>query len=330
MLFFLKILRKIFKSLGKKEEKIKNLIIHEKFKKISHKYKIDLKKFNQISDLEKNTRLVVTIAYFFNKKKLVNLNKVCLSLFEISKFTKIYILTNNISSKDYNELKKAIKVRVKIVIIKSKLSNRILPWYHLEYMKKAFNEKKITHFIYLEDDILLNKQNFTYWLKSRNYLKKLNLIPGFVRVEKYKNDKDFYAVDYLKRTKLNSLGYVKTNREIKFVNNPYPYQGMYLYDRELMKEHLTGPSSNPDCGHGAYNLNFINQNMINHDLVAKANMGLTFINVPEGFINRIVIPFNFKENQIDKDCCIRHLSNKYVNKKSWFGNIKVKEALIKS
>ncbi len=330
MLFFLKILRKIFKSLGKKEEKIKKLITNEKFKKISHKYKINLKNFNQIDNIKKNTRLVVTITYFFNKKKLVNLNKVCVSLSEICNFTKIYILTNNISSKNYNELKKAIKVKVKIVIIKSKLSNRLLPWYHLEYMKKAFNDKKITHFIYLEDDILLNKQNFIYWLNSRKYLKKLNLIPGFVRIEKYKNDKDFYTVDYLKKTKLNSLGHVELNEEIKFVNNPYPYQGMYLYDRELMKEHLNGPSSNPDCGHGAYNLNFVNQNMINHDLVAKANMGLTFINVPEGFVNRIVIPFNLIENQIDKECYIRHLSNEYVNKKSWFGNIKINEALTKS
>ena len=72
---------------------------------------------------------------------------------------------------------------------------------------------------------------------------------------------------------------------------------MYLYDRKLMKEHLHGPSSNPDCGHGAFDTNFLDKRMVNLDLMAKANIGLTYINVPEGFFNRIVIPFNLNKNQ---------------------------------
>ena len=327
MLFFLKIIRKILKSLGKKEEKIKKLKIFENFKKIKKNYHIDISNKYLEKKLNKNLKIVATIAFFYNKKKLINLNKVCQSLYNIDKSISIHILTNKISLKEYNNLKKIIKIKVKIIVIKNTLNERLLPWYHYEIMRKSFKNKNITHFLYLEDDILINKENFKYWLNCRQLLKKLNLIPGFVRVEKYKKNKNLYTVDYLKKFKLNSLAQISTNSSIKFVNNPHPYQGMYLYDRELMREHLNGPSSNPDCGHGAYNLNFINQNMINHDLVAKANMGLTYINVPDGFLNRIVIPFKIKHNHIDEVCFIRHLSNKYVKKKSWFGNIKAIEAL---
>ena len=73
---------------------------------------------------------------------------------------------------------------------------------------------------------------------------------------------------------------------------------MYLYDRELMKEHLQGPSSNPDCGHGAFDTNYIDSRMINLDLMAKANIGLTYINAPSGFFNRMVTLFNIKEKRL--------------------------------
>ena len=65
----------------------------------------------------------------------------------------------------------------------------------------------------------------------------------------------------------------------------------------------------------------------NLDLMAKANIGLTYINVPRGFFNRIVIPFNLEKKQIDDMCFIQHLSNKYIYKKSWFSNFKINDVI---
>ena len=328
MIFLLEKIRKICKSLGKKEETINDLIIFKKFKKNIEKYRIDFKRFNPKLDTKNHIKIVAAISFFFNKNKIHNLNKVCLSLNKISKSTEINIITNNISNKDYQKIKKNIKTKVNIIIIKQALHDRLLPWYHYELMRKSFKKKNTTHFIYLEDDILINKENFNYWINSREYLKKLNLIPGFLRTEKYKNNKDLYAIDYIKKERINSTPTIPVNKDLSFLNTKYPYQGMYLYDRKLMKEHLHGPSSNPDCGHGAFDTNFLDKRMVNLDLMAKANIGLTYINVPEGFFNRIVIPFNLNKNQIDHICQIEHLSNKYINKKSWFGNIKVKNLVI--
>ena len=103
---------------------------------------------------------------------------------------------------------------------------------------------------------------------------------------------------------------------------------MYLYDRELMKEYLNGPSSNPDCGHGAFDLKYLDKRMINLDLMAKANIGLTYINVPKGFNSRLVIPYDLNIKKLSQICFIKHLSNKYSKfENSWFGNYKVEEVI---
>ena len=63
------------------------------------------------------------------------------------------------------------------------------------------------------------------------------------------------------------------------------------------------------------------------DLMAKANIGLTYINAPSGFFNRMVTLFNIKEKEIDNNCQIQHLTNKYANLDSLHGNIKLKDAI---
>ena len=259
MIFLLEKIRKILKSIGKKEETINDLITYKKFKKNLKRYNINFQKFNPELNVKKSIKMVAVIYFFFERKKIKNLNKICFFLNKISKSTKIYIITNDISSKDFQKIKRIIKIKTNIIVIKQPLHNRLLPWYHYEIMRKAFKQKNITHFMYLEDDMLLDKKNFNYWINSRKYLKKINLIPGFLRTEKYKGNKDPYAVDFIKKNKLNSIPNIKVNENLIFINTKYPYQGMYLYDRELMKEHLNGPSSNPDCGHGAFSSNLLDK-----------------------------------------------------------------------
>jgi hypothetical protein len=89
---------------------------------------------------------------------------------------------------------------------------------------------------------------------------------------------------------------------------------MYLYDRELMLEHLSGPSSNPDFGPWS--------------IREKAAQGLTFVNVPKGFRSRNLVPYDIKRNQIDESCFIHHLPNNYANDPhSQFGKIPVDQLL---
>ena len=327
IIYLLERIRKFFKSVGKKEEKINDLIIKLNFKKIFKELDLDKEDYNPNYQVKGTIKIAAVIAFFFDEKKLSTLSNVCENLNDISNQNEIYIITNSISSTQEEQLKKYLKNNAQVIIIHEILHNRLLPWYHLNLMKKLYHRKEITHFIYLEDDILLTKSNFHYWLNSRNILKKFNLIPGFVRTETDNNNKNLYAIDFVKKNKLQSLPKIKVSKNYYFVNHKFPYQGMYLYDRELMGEHINGPSSNPDCGHGAFDVNLIDSRMVNLDLMAKANIGLTYINVPNGFFNRMVTLYNNEKKEIDTNCQIKHLSNKYVNLKSWFGNIKVKDAI---
>ena len=86
-------------------------------------------------------------------------------------------------------------------------------------MKKIFKNKSFTHFLNLEDDILLNKKNFTYWINARKILKKYNLIPGFIRTEINKVNNDLYAVDFVKKNKKSILPKIKINKDISFINH---------------------------------------------------------------------------------------------------------------
>lgn len=325
--FFLERLRKLLKSIGRKEKKIVNLINYLKYKTQINNYNLNDKGFEFYNENNEKVKIASVITFFFNEKKIPNLTRVCESINNISNKNEIHIFTNRISTEQADKLKKEIKINFNLIIIDEPIHNRLLPWYHLNLMKKLFVKDDITHFLYLEDDILLSKSNFDYWLSSRKILKKFGLIPGFIRTEINKFDKQLYAIDYVKKSNLNFLPKIKINKNYLFINNEFPYQGMYLYDRDLMREHLSGPSSNPDCGHGAFNTNFIDNRMINLDLMAKANIGLTYINPPYGFFNRIVIPFDTKKKRIVSICEIQHLSNKYANTKSSFGNVKINDAV---
>lgn len=214
-----------------------------------------------------------------------------------------------------------------IITVNDLLSKRLLPWYHIKIMKSQFKNKEISHFINIEDDTILNKENFIYWINARKLLKKFNLIPGFVRTETNKKNKQLYVVDIIKKTKLSKLPRFYINDKYSFLNQKFPYQGLYLYDRSLMKEYLSSPAIDPDCGHGGFNIKYLDSNMINKSLLEKANLGLTYIHTPEGFHNRIAILFNNEKNVIDQKCLINHLPNKYTNQKSTsYGNIKLLDA----
>ena len=103
---------------------------------------------------------------------------------------------------------------------------------------------------------------------------------------------------------------------------------MYIYVKELMNEHLNGPSSSIDFGHGAFNTDWININSINLDVMAKANSGLMYMNIPKGFFNRHVIPVDINKKIIKNYSLIGHISNEYTNKVSDYGRIKVKNIFI--
>lgn len=192
----------------------------------------------------------------------------------------------------------------------------LLAWSHFFIFRKIFDtDESVTHFLYVEDDIFIAQKNIEYWLKSREELRAYGLVPSFIRYEKLDGASEFYAPDASRASNFDDLPRILTSDNYCYLNLPEPYQGMYLLDRELMYEHLTGPSSIPE--------------KTPWDIREKAAAGLTFTNVPKGCYSRNFLGYDLKNKRIDPDSLIHHLPNNYVDKEGTIlGKIKMSELII--
>lgn len=191
----------------------------------------------------------------------------------------------------------------------------LLPWSHFVVMRERIADESFSHFLYLEDDLLCTQEHINYLLEAREMLRPVGLIPALFRVEQNPADHEWYSTDLRGRVDMPGCHTVSVSATsgLGFINLPNPYQGMYFLDRELMAEHLNGPSSSPD--YGPWNIR------------EKAAQGLTFMNVPRGLTSRVMVPYYANEKRIAQCCLVHHLTNSYVmNPDTTFGKIRVKDA----
>lgn len=230
----------------------------------------------------------------------------------------VAVITNAADEERRNNIRSAIAARsFDLQVFSPTLLGHpyLLAWSHLDVFRRLFQEdQSITHFMYLEDDIRVSPENIEYWLRGREFLKQFGLIPSFLRYELKKDDDNPYSTDVTKKLKLRKLPKVRVTDSYCYVNVPKLYQGMYLLDRELMNEHLLGPSSSPDFGPW--------------EIREKAAQGLTFANVPKGYGSRNVIGFDVEQKRIDAKCLIHHTPNNYAaDPISKFGKILIAELI---
>ena len=190
-------------------------------------------------------------------------------------------------------------------------------------MKERFKNKSFSHFMFIEDDIIISSKNICYWIYYRKILKKFNLVPGFLRYENYK--KDLYAVDYQKRLSFKKSPKIQSeNFDYGFINPKLPYSAMYLMDRPLMKEYVNSNAVKIDF---SFSNNFLRSNAPTKELL---NISHAFLNIPRGFFNKLMIPYG-KNKKILDYCLIEHSDIKYANSKKLknmgFGKIKIKDLI---
>ena len=251
-----------------------------------------------------NPRLAICITVHFSAERLPYLEAVAKQLSTLCDQVEVFIVTN--AKAELGEL----------ALLENTLNDKgfkyhffiphgighpyLLTWSHFDVVKRLIEDPSFTHFMYLEDDLLVTKDNFEYWQESLKTLEPLGLIPSFLRIEQKESNSKWYSSDAKERFRFRKLPKVYKNPDYVFLNLPHPYQGMYLLTRELMIEHLQSPSSNPDFGEWG--------------IRERAGHGLTFQNVPEWCTSRNLVGFDLKTQQFDPRCFIHHLPNNYVNR----------------
>ena len=267
-------------------------------------------------------KLMICVTCFFNEDRLQYLKKISDRFSELGHEVSVYVITNTRNESELDLINNALSGKgfySKIFTPHGLGHSYLLPWAHFEIVSANILDQSYTHFMYVEDDILIKRENIEYWINGREILRNLNLYPSFLRVEKKNGDDSWYSSDAIATSYAKHLPIVNVvDGNYSFLNLPYPYQGMYFYDRELMAEYLNSGAHTPDSG---------SKWLIRE----KATQGLTFFNFPDGFTSRNVIGYNIENKMIDSRAFIHHLPNNYANhpdKTMMNGTIKVDELIV--
>lgn len=220
----------------------------------------------------------MVVAFHYVEERLENFRK-CLKL--LSDIPNINIVINSNVYFDNS-----------LPIIVSKLEDPYhLTWEHKQYMP-LFLDTDYTHFAYIEGNLEVTKKTFEYWLKTRELFKdnNLNFIPAVHRIQVH-NDQ-VYSLDCTHHVRHRPVVEVEGQ---KFISLAEPYQGMFIMDKEMVREHMT--TDYYKRGHKGW-----------WGIRESANLGNMYVNVPNGYEHRALVPLNNFS-----DCWVRHYGTDYHN-----------------
>ena len=273
-------------------------------------------------------KLAVCITFHYVEERIKYFAEVCRSLIDIAPIVHLTIVTNTNENDKISRIESLVdkeKIHLEFLIPHGLGHPYLLAWSHLEVFRKKINETSYSHFLYLEDDMKITSENIAYWLDARSKLKNYGLIPAFFRIEENTLDGKLYSTDVMQKMSMYECPVFDVENGNSFISIIYPFQGLYLLDRDLMYEHLNGPTSCPDFDHSDGGLLRVQS----HDLRARAALGLTFVGVPSGFRSRYILPFDKQNSQIKPVCFVHHLPNNYTNNpETPIGKIKVDDIFI--
>ncbi|MDR2604518.1 MAG: hypothetical protein LBC55_04090 [Desulfovibrio sp.] len=266
-------------------------------------------------------KLAVSVAFFYRKDKLEFLSQVLSNLHIFAKNVQVYIFTNTSDKREHYTIEQCFHQHdnIKYTILVPKLLGHpfFLTWSHKDIFRQLVRvDPTITYYMYLEDDILLTKENIEYYLEGESRLHHKVFFPSFVRYE-ITSDGVMYAIDVMKKQIFHAMGKIQYSDDYYYVNFSYPYQGMYLLNSRLMNEYFSSCADNPD--YKTY-----------WGIREQNTAVILFHHVPTGFKSRNLVGCIYQDNTIkfDPRCLIHHLPNNYVNNDGWLSQIYTVDELI--
>ena len=171
--YLLNRLRINIKSIGKIEDNIQDKII---FNNSNIKKKEILKDKNYqniLSNQYKPNKIAVVICFHFKENRLKTLESNILNINKYNFQKDLTIITNDITKKNQEKIHKIIRDKIKnysIITVKNLPDDNLLPWHSINVMREKIKNKSFSHFMFLEDDIIVNSENISYWIYFRKIL----------------------------------------------------------------------------------------------------------------------------------------------------------------
>jgi hypothetical protein len=181
----------------------------------------------------------------------------------------------------------------------------LLTWEHKKIM---LNDIKIAGqnslFLYIENDMKFTQKNLDYWIDAREKLKETKLVPSFIRVEYSYIRPGWLAIDHFggSSSKFSDLPKFESQQNI-FIQLPNPYCAAFLLDLTLATEYLNSKAFTEKDS----------REISGWDIGARAAMGLQFVDIPQNFTSRHVVPIEKTGDycEIFESAVLHHLPNLY-------------------
>ena len=271
-------------------------------------------------------KLIICVAFHFRKHRLEFLATVLQNHKTFPCEVHVVILTNTSDPAEARAIETVAPSRTdqfywEIVSVSNIAHGWVLTWAHKAIFKNIIENPSYTHFMYTEDDLALTAHNFRYWLFHREILKPYGLYPSFIRVEWNGTAKAWTCSDVVQHIDLEvSPKLFVPDGAHHYVNAPQPYQGLYLYDRELMLEHYASHTFDFNA-FGVFEPDYVG-------VPERANLALTFENVPKGFTSRNILNYSDKYKLLNYDSFVHHLPNTFAdNPEAQGGKLSVVELI---
>lgn len=249
--------------------------------------------------MAKVEHLVIAVPCYSGGKPIRYLHDIAVSWAQLAPRVDVILITDDAERPEFKEFAEFHpQLRVRVVQPSVLGHPYFLTWIHRELFKQLHVENPgISHYLYLEDDIVFGVENLEYWLEGRRMLRPLRLFPGFLRFEIDASGREV-STDVLRTEVFAALPRVDVARSGRsWVNLRSSYEGMWLMDRELFEEFLVSDSFGPDFGHWKVR--------------ERATQGLIFQSVPAGCFTRKFVGV-LENRTVDPRVWIHHLSNRYA------------------
>ena len=196
-----------------------------------------------------------------------------------------------------------------------------LTWWHKRHLREWFTQEATPHdlFMYIEDDIVVTKQNLDYFERYLPFAKKAGRIPGFIRYENGGKG-DAISTDFLGHQIVREEERIHLDGQA-FVSPRFPYWAGFILDRELCAEYLSSPWSDMKQAEQLPEAH-------NHTCRVHSAWALTYLNVEPGLHSRYVVPVNDRLQPLPC-CAVWHSAQNYsVSKPMAFGTVRLKDVFL--
>lgn len=228
---------------------------------------------------------------------------------------------SNVQIENFNELSKPILARTSQSTIKNyvaskdeltengKILNWLLTWVHKSKMKKDVERGRNglnNYYLYLEDDALFTETNLLYFIAHLPELKKVGLVPGFLRSEWSSIHGCWTHPDSFSRINFHTdFTNYPTNPDLLLAQHENPFSACILLDQSLAEEYFESESSIQQLACYKHPIIF--------DIGSTAALGLISENVPRGYKHRTAVICNSRNLYPLPGSLIRHQDDRYGN-----------------